>query len=73
MIDPAKEQAYREEAERLKLLPVDVQQQILDMDRAAARTLKRKADREVAKRRAAALSRLLQLPAKKRKKPLQGS
>ena len=69
MPDPAKEQAYREEAERLALLPVEDQREIIALHRSLARNSKvPKREREAGKERADALERLLGLAKKKRRK-----
>jgi hypothetical protein len=60
--DPAKEQEYREEAQRLKVLSRDMQRQVIAIHRAtAADRTAHKADRDAARRRAAALERYLGL------------
>jgi hypothetical protein len=60
-----KEREYREEADRLAQLPVEVQRQILDIHRSTANDTKlRKRDREAARKRVEALERFLGLPAK---------
>jgi hypothetical protein len=64
--DPAKEQAYREEANRLKALSRDMQRQVIAIHRAtAADPSARKADRDAARHRAAALERYLGLRKRK--------
>jgi hypothetical protein len=69
MPDPTKEQAYREEAERLALLPVEDRRAAIGWLRDIARTAPRKRDREEAEARADALERLLKLAPKKGKRP----
>ena len=66
---PEQEQEFREEAERLALLPVADQRAIIAMHRADAANPKvPKRDREFAAERAKVLSRLLGLTGKKRRK-----
>jgi len=72
MLDPSsKEQEYRAEAERLALLPKADQREIIALHRSVAANPKvRKADREAARQRAAALEKYLGLrPKGKRKNP----
>jgi hypothetical protein len=63
MTDYAKEQEYREEAERLALLPVEDQREIIALHRSTASNPRApKREREIAQQRADALERhLLQL------------
>jgi hypothetical protein len=69
MPDPAKEQEYRAEAERLALASREDQKAIIALHRSVADNPKvRKADREAARERADALERLLGLTPKRRKK-----
>ena len=69
MLDPAKEQEYREEAERLALLPVEDQREIIALHRSIAGNPKvPRREREAGKERADALERLLGLAKKKRRK-----
>jgi hypothetical protein len=57
------EQDYRDEAERLKVLDVDQQRQIVELHRRTANdTRATRADRRVAAERADALERFLGLP-----------
>lgn len=63
------EQEYREEAERLRQLDADTQRQIIALHQSVADNPKvKKRDREAARERADALTRLLGLSKKKRKK-----
>lgn len=65
-MDPAKEEEYREEAERLKALSRDMQRQVIAIHRAtAADPTAHKADRDAARQRAAALERYLGLRRRK--------
>lgn len=67
MPNPTQEQEYREEAERLKALPLDVQRQIIAMHRTDADNPKvPKADREYARERMEVLEKLLGLAKRKR-------
>jgi hypothetical protein len=60
--DPAKEQEYREEAERLAQLPREEQRQIIALHRSVAEDAKvSKANRREARDRAEALERFLRL------------
>jgi hypothetical protein len=69
MSDPTKEQQYREEAQRLALLPKEDQRQIIALHRSVADNPKvPKREREAGRQRADALERLLKLGKKKRKK-----
>jgi hypothetical protein len=69
MPDWAKEQDYREEAERLALLPEEDQREIIALHRSVADNPKvPKREREAGRQRADALERLLKLGKKKRKK-----
>ena len=69
MADPTKEQEYREEAERLALLPREVQRQAVALIRAPADNPKvGKSDREEARERADALERLLRNFNRRKKK-----
>jgi len=71
MSDPSKEQEYREEAERLSLLPVGDQREIIALHRSVADNPKvRKADREAARERADALEKHLGLRVKRKRKNL---
>jgi hypothetical protein len=71
MVDPAKEQEYRDEAERLAELPQDVQRKLIAQHRViAADKSVPKSDREEATERADALERHLRRLARKRKKLL---
>jgi len=64
-----KEQAYREEAERLALLPVADQHEIVALHRSVAANPKvPKGDRNAARELAEALERLLKLAPKTRKR-----
>ena len=68
MPDPAKEQEYREEAERLALLPKADQREIIALHRSVAANPKvPKRERDSGKARADALERLLGLAKKKPK------
>jgi hypothetical protein len=71
MPERSKEQEYREEADRLALLPREEQRGIIALHRAVAEDLKvSKANRREAGERAEALERYLRLPpTKRRKKP----
>ena len=67
MSDPAKEQEFREEAERLALLPIADQRQIIAMHEADAKNPKvPKRDRAYAAERERALTRLLGLRRRRR-------
>jgi hypothetical protein len=67
MPDRAKEQEYREEAERLALLPVADQREVIALHRSVASNPKvPKREREAGQERAAALERLLGLGRRKR-------
>jgi hypothetical protein len=67
--DPAKEQEYRAEAERLAELPRDVQRQAIALIRAPAENPKvGRRDREDARERAEALERHLRRLNRKKKK-----
>jgi hypothetical protein len=69
MRDHAKEREYREEAERLALLPVADQREVIALHRSVASNSKvPKREREAGQERAAALERLLGLGRPKRKK-----
>lgn len=71
MLDSQREKRYREEAERLALLPVEDQQQLISQHRAiAADKSVPKPDRNEAKERADALERHLRRLARKNRKPL---
>ena len=78
MLDPAKEQEYREEAERLAALPAEDQRAVVEMYRGlAANPRATMACRAEAERKAAALARFLGLeshrkPAKPAGKPDKG-
>jgi hypothetical protein len=66
---PEQEQEYKEEAERLALLPIAEQKRIIAMHKADASNPKvPKRDREYAAERAKALARLLGLTGKKKRK-----
>ena len=66
-----KEQEFRDEAERLKLVDRKTQRQIIELHRSVADNPKvRKADRDAARELADALERLLRLRPKKPKKKL---
>ena len=66
--DPQKEQEYREEAERLALLPRDEQKAIIAMHRDIASNPKvPKAEREAGRERADALERHLNRLARRKK------
>ena len=67
----AREQAWREEAERLALLPVTDQETILALHRSVAEDPKvSKANRQDARERLEALERLLKMKPKKRPEPM---
>jgi len=67
--DPTREQEHRHEAERLALLPVEDQREIIALHRSLARNSKvPKREREAGKERADALERLLGLAKKKGRK-----
>jgi hypothetical protein len=70
MLEPAKEQEYREEAERLALLPGADQREVIALHRSIADNPKAaKADRQAARERADALERhLRRLDRRKKKK-----
>jgi hypothetical protein len=69
MPNPTKEQEYREEAERLALLPVEDQREIIALHRSVVSNPKvPKREREAGKERADALERLLGLAKKKERK-----
>lgn len=69
MRDPSKEQEYRAEAERLALLPVEDQREIVALHRSVASNPKvPKREREAGQERADALERLLGLRKKGRRK-----
>jgi hypothetical protein len=69
MPDSAKEQEYREEAERLSLVPTEDQREIIALHRSIAGNPKvPKREREAGKERADALERLLGLAKKKARK-----
>lgn len=69
MSDPSKEREYRAEAERLALLPRDVQRKAVAIIRAPAADPKlRKTDRKAARERADALERQLQRLNRKKSK-----
>jgi hypothetical protein len=69
MPDPAREQEYREEAERLAKLPRADQREIIALHRSVANNPKvPKRERQAGLERAAALERLLRLAKKPRKK-----
>ena len=69
-MDADKEQEYREEAERLKLIPRDEQRQILAFYRDVANGKGVPArERKAGLERVAALERLLKLTPKKKQKP----
>ena len=68
-MDADKEQEYRDEAERLKLLSRDEQRQIVELIGSPARDPKvSEANRLEARRRSRALARLLKLPPRKKRK-----
>jgi hypothetical protein len=68
MIDPKKEQEYRLEAERLALLPVADQREIIALHRSVASNPKvPKRERQAGLERAAALEKLLGIAQKKPK------
>jgi hypothetical protein len=68
-MDP--EQEYREEAERLAQLPVEVQLQVLDIHRSTADNRKlSKRDQDAARERVEALERYLGLEPLSRAKPV---
>jgi hypothetical protein len=70
MLEPAREQEYREEAERLALLPVEDQREIIALHRSIASNPRvPKREREAGKERADTLERLLGLAKKKGRKP----
>jgi hypothetical protein len=70
MIDPLKEQEYREEAERLALLPIEDQKQIIALHRSTADNPKApKRDRQKAGERAEALERHLRRLNRQKKRP----
>jgi hypothetical protein len=65
----SRDQEYREEAERLALLPVPEQREIIALHRSIADNPKvPKREREAGRQRADALERLLGLAPKRRKK-----
>jgi hypothetical protein len=69
MPDPAKEQEHREEAERLAVLPRDVQRQVVALIRKTADDPKvDKGNRDEARERADAIERHLRRLNRKRKK-----
>ena len=69
MLDPAKEQEYREEAERLAQLPADVQRKAVALIREPADNPKvGQRDREEARERADALDRHLRRLNRRKKK-----
>jgi hypothetical protein len=69
MLDPEKEQEYREEAARLGQLPKEDQREIIALHRSVADNPKvRKADREAARERADALEKFLGLAPKRKGK-----
>jgi hypothetical protein len=71
MIDPTKEQEYREEAERLAQLPVAGQREIIALHRSVASNPKvPEHERQAGLERADALERFLKLTKKKRGKSL---
>ena len=68
--DQTSEQEYRDEAERLALLPRDVQRQLISQHRAiAADTAVPKRDRKEARERADALEKHLSRLGRKKRKP----
>jgi hypothetical protein len=70
MLDPAKDQEYHEEAERLSQLPVEDQREVIALHRSIASNPKvPKREREAGKERADALERLLGLVKKKGRNP----